>query len=75
MTVINWIVDSLLFVAGAVVGLFVEPDHIEFDVLQMAVAIILIALFVSIATYAGYALRAMGRSRKAASGPPQDEPV
>ena len=66
MIVIDWILDLLLFMSGAIVGLFVEPNHIEFGVLQMAVSILLIALFVAIVTYAGHAWRSMRRSRRAA---------
>ena len=65
MIIINWILDLLLFVSGVIVGVVVEPNRIEFGVLQMAVAIILIALFVMAATYSGYAWRAMRRAPQA----------
>ncbi len=43
---IGWIVRGLLLVAGTVTSWFVSKDALNFDIIQMAVALILIALTV-----------------------------
>jgi hypothetical protein len=49
---IGWIMRPLMFVAAIITGWFVTPgDTSTFDVFQMAVAIILIAFFVSVAAF------------------------
>jgi hypothetical protein len=44
--VIAWIVRGLLIVSGTVTGWFVAEDALNFEIVQMAVALILLALVV-----------------------------
>jgi len=50
-SMINWIVRILLLLAGVVTSWFVTPDSANFSVVQAAVAIVLLALFVSAAVF------------------------
>ena len=43
---IGWIVRGLLLAAGTVTGWFVSKDALNFEIVQMAVALIMLALVV-----------------------------
>ena len=48
---IGWIVRGLLVVSGTVTGWFVSKDALNFEIVQMAVALILIALIVFVLAF------------------------
>ena len=48
---ISWLVRAALVVAGAVVGVFVAKDAPVFDVIQMIVALFVIALTVFVLAF------------------------
>ena len=50
-SIINWIVRILLILAGVITSWFVTPDSANFSVVQAAVAIVLLAFFVSAAVF------------------------
>jgi len=50
-SMINWIVRILLILAGVITSWFVTPDSANFSVVQAAVAIVLLAFFVSAAVF------------------------
>ena len=50
-SMINWIVRILLILAGVITSWFVTPDSANFSVVQAAVAIVLLAFFVSVAVF------------------------
>lgn len=43
---IGWVVRGLLVVSGTVTGWFVSKDALNFEIVQMAVALIMLALVV-----------------------------
>lgn len=48
---ISWIVRIAMFLASIVTGWFVASDAGNFDVIQMAVSLLLITLFIAIAAF------------------------
>ncbi len=48
---IGWIVRGLLIVSGTVTGWFIAKDAPNFEIVQMAVALILVALIVFVLAF------------------------
>jgi len=48
---ISWLVRAALVIAGAIVGLFVAMDAPAFDVIQMIVALFVIALTIFVLAF------------------------
>jgi len=48
---LGWIVRALLVFAGSITSWFVARDALNFDVIQMVVAVILFTIFVAIAAF------------------------
>lgn len=48
---IGWAVRGLLVVSGTITGWFVSKDALNFDIIQMAVALVLIALIVFVLAF------------------------
>ncbi|MEI9902001.1 MAG: hypothetical protein WDN31_19985 [Hyphomicrobium sp.] len=51
MPFISWLLRPILLLAAVIAGWFVAEDATNFGVVQMAVAVVLIALVVAIATF------------------------
>lgn len=51
MPLINWLVRPLLLLSAVIAGWFVAEDAVNFGVVQMAVAIVLIATAVGLAAF------------------------
>lgn len=51
MPIISWLIRPILFVAAIIAGWFVASDAPNFSVVQMAVAVLLIAGIVAIAAF------------------------
>ncbi len=51
MPFISWLLRPILIVAAIIAGWFVAEDSGNFTVVQMTVAVVLIALLVAIATF------------------------
>lgn len=51
MPIINWLVRPLLLLSAVIAGWFVAEDAVNFGVVQMAVAIFLIAAVVGLAAF------------------------
>jgi hypothetical protein len=50
-TIMNWLIALLYAICSPVAGLFVDKDSLNFELVQMAVAIILIASVVMLIAY------------------------
>jgi hypothetical protein len=48
---VSWITRILLLLSGAITSWFVAPEAANFSVVQGAVAIVLLAFFVSVAVF------------------------
>jgi len=48
---VGWLVSFLLLIAGAITGLFIANDALNFEVIQMAVAVVLFALLIFIIAF------------------------
>jgi hypothetical protein len=51
MPFISWLLRPILIVAALIAGWFVAEDSANFTVIQMAVAVVLIAVLVAIAAF------------------------
>lgn len=51
MPIISWLLRPILFLAAIIAGWFVASDAPNFSVVQMAVAVLLIAVLVAIAAF------------------------
>jgi hypothetical protein len=49
MPILSWLIRPLLLVAAVIAGWFVAEDAVNFGIVQMVVAIILIAALVALA--------------------------
>ncbi len=51
MPLINWLLRPVLFLAAIIAGWFVAEDAVNFGVVQMVVAVVLITILVAIAAF------------------------
>ena len=49
MPILSWLIRPLLVVAAAIAGWFVAEDAVNFTIVQMVVAVVLIAALVALA--------------------------
>lgn len=51
MPLLNWLIRPLLLVAAVIAGWFVAEDAANFGIVQMVIAVLLIALLVGLAAF------------------------
>jgi hypothetical protein len=51
MPLLNWLIRPLLLLSAVIAGWFVAEDAVNFGVVQMAVAVVLIAAVVALAAF------------------------
>lgn len=51
MPILSWLIRPLLLLSAVIAGWFVAEDAVNFGVVQMAVAVVLIAVIVALAAF------------------------
>lgn len=47
----GWIVRALMFLAGLITGIFIEQDALNFNIVQMVIAVLLFTLAVAVTVF------------------------